>query len=84
VGAPRRRSPNLLAAATAARRQEAHAWALTGPGPNPLAECCTDALCLPGDTATVQEAHLAALHMLCRAFEAALHDRTSAVRRLAS
>jgi D-sedoheptulose 7-phosphate isomerase len=66
------RSPNMLAAAAEARRRGAHAWALTGPGPNPLAQCCTDAVCLPGDTATVQEAHLAALHMICRAVEAAL------------
>ena len=47
----------------------AEAWALTGPGPNPLAAACADAVCLPGDTATVQETHLAALHMLCRAVE---------------
>ena len=66
------RSPNLLAAARAARHCGADAWALTGAGPNPLARLCTDAVCLPGDTATVQECHLAAVHMLCRAVEAAL------------
>jgi len=66
------RSPNLLAAALAARRCDALAWALTGPGPNPLARMCHDAVCVPGDTATVQEAHLTAVHMLCRAVEAAL------------
>jgi D-sedoheptulose 7-phosphate isomerase len=66
------RSPNLLKAALAAREGGALAWALTGPGPNPLARLCTDAVCVPGDTATVQETHLAAVHMLCRAVEAAL------------
>ncbi|HEY0812653.1 MAG TPA: SIS domain-containing protein [Pseudonocardia sp.] len=66
------RSPNLLAAARAARRCGAEAWALTGAGPNPLARLCDDAVCIPGDTATVQETHLAAVHMLCRAVEAAL------------
>ncbi len=66
------RSPNLLSAALAARRCGAESWALTGPGPNPLAVLSTDAVCLPGDTATVQESHLTALHMVCRAMEIAL------------
>jgi D-sedoheptulose 7-phosphate isomerase len=65
------RSPNLLAAARAARHGRADVWALTGPGPNPLARLCDDAVCMPGDVATVQETHLAAVHMLCRAVEAA-------------
>jgi D-sedoheptulose 7-phosphate isomerase len=59
-----------VAAAAAARGVGADSWALTGPGPNPLALACDEAVCLPGDTATVQETHLAALHMLCRAVEA--------------
>jgi D-sedoheptulose 7-phosphate isomerase len=63
------RSPNLVEAAAAATAVGATSWALTGPGPNPLARACTDAVCLPGDTASVQEMHLAALHMLCRAVE---------------
>lgn len=66
------RSRNLITAARAARQCGADAWALTGPGPNPLARLCDDAVCIPGDTATVQEMHLAAVHMLCRAVEAAL------------
>lgn len=61
------RSPNLVAAAAAAEAVGALSWALTGPGPNPLARACAEAVCLPGDAATVQELHLAALHMLCRA-----------------
>ena len=76
------RSPNLLAAATAARSVGALSWALTGPGPNPLASISADAICLPGDTATVQETHLVALHMLCRAVECAINER-SAVERAA-
>ena len=66
------RSPNLLAAADAAASAGASRWAITGPGPNPLADACDEAVCLPGDTATVQECHLAALHMLCRAIEVAI------------
>jgi phosphoheptose isomerase len=66
------RSRNLLDAALAARQCGALTWALTGPGPNPLARMCADAVCVPGNSATVQETHLAAVHMLCRAIEAAL------------
>lgn len=66
------RSPNLVAAAAAAAGAGASRWAVTGPGPNPLADACEASLCLPGDTATVQECHLAALHMLCRAVDAAV------------
>ena len=68
------RSPNLVAAAEAAAAMGATSWALTGPGPNALARACTDAVCLPGDTASVQEMHLAALHMLCRAVERVVAD----------
>jgi D-sedoheptulose 7-phosphate isomerase len=66
------RSTNLLAAAAAARQADALCWALTGPAPNPLALACDDAICVPGHTATVQEAHLVAVHLVCKAFEAAL------------
>jgi len=68
------RSPNLVEAAQAATVMGATSWALTGPGPNPLSRACTDAVCLPGDTASVQEMHLAALHMLCRAVERVVAD----------
>lgn len=66
------RSRNLLRAARAGVRAGATVWALTGPAPNPLASHCAEAVCLPGDTANVQEGHLVAVHVLCRAFEAAL------------
>ena len=68
------RSANLVVAAEAAAVVGATSWAVTGPGPNPLAEACDAAVCLPGDTATVQELHLAALHMVCRALESALES----------
>jgi len=68
------RSENLVEAATAATSLGLTSWAVTGPGPNPLAAACTEAVCLPGDTATVQEMHLAALHMLCRAVERVVAD----------
>jgi D-sedoheptulose 7-phosphate isomerase len=74
------RSPNLIAAAHAAREVGALPWALTGPGPNPLARACSDAVCLPGDTPTVQEMHLVALHMLCRALEVGIETRSGVPR----
>jgi glycosyltransferase involved in cell wall biosynthesis/phosphoheptose isomerase len=78
------RSANVLAAATAARAAGMTSFALTGAGPNPLAELCDDAVCLAGPTAaTVQELHLVALHMLCCAIdrEVALHDGSDVARK---
>ncbi len=67
------RSPNLVAAAGAARHGGLDVWALTGPGPNPLAECADDALALLAPTtATVQELHLVAVHLLCAELDVAL------------
>ena len=72
------RSPNLVRAAAAARQGGLVAWALTGPPPNPLAAGCDEAVCVrlpgpvPAPTATVQEAHEVALHLICLAFDAAL------------
>lgn len=66
------RSPNLLAAAAAAAQIGVISWALTGSAPNPLADACDEAVCLPGSTGTVQESHLVTVHLLCLALEAAL------------
>ncbi|NUW32127.1 SIS domain-containing protein [Nonomuraea sp. SMC257] len=66
-------SPNVLAAAKAARECGMLAWALTGPAPNPLAGMCDEAVTVPAEeTATVQEVHLALIHLLCDAVEEAL------------
>jgi phosphoheptose isomerase len=69
------RSANVLRAASAARERGLTTWALTGPAPNPLAEACDEALCVNVPepvllTATVQEAHEVALHLICLAFDA--------------
>lgn len=64
------RSPNLLAAADTGHAAGLEVWAMTGPRPNPLALRAHDALCIAsGTTATVQEAHLVALHLLCETFD---------------
>lgn len=75
------RSKNLLAAARAARETGLSVWAMCGGAPNPLAELAESAMCIEAvDTATVQEVHLVAVHMLCEAFDAALpHDEAEAL-----
>lgn len=64
------RSINLLRAAEAGRRIGAATWALTGAAPNPLAFACDDAVTIDAEPANVQEAHLIALHAMCRTFDA--------------
>jgi phosphoheptose isomerase len=66
------RSVNLLRAAEAAHAAGATTWALTGAGPNPLADCCDDQIVLSGSSANVQEAQLVAVHSLCCAFDECL------------
>ncbi len=75
------RSANVLAAVDAAAEIGMRTWGLCGMAPNPLAERCDEAICLPGaTTATVQELHLVALHIVCGAVdrEVALRDAPAA------
>ena len=66
-------SRNVVAAAERGARSGLHVWAFTGPQPNPLAVHAHEALCVDARfTATVQELHLVALHVLCAAFDRAL------------
>jgi D-sedoheptulose 7-phosphate isomerase len=66
-------SRNVIAAAKAAEEIGMMAWALTGPTPNALAGVCARTLPVEAPTtATVQEVHLAAIHMICAAVDAAL------------
>ena len=67
------RSPNIVAAARRARECGITTLAITGPAPNPLAAASDDAVCIDSPwTATVQECHLVALHLVCAAFDAAV------------
>lgn len=64
------RSPNVVEAARRGRACGLTVWALTGPGPNELATAVHNALCVDADrTATVQELHLVALHVICEALD---------------
>ena len=66
-------SRNVLAAVEAARQRGMTTWGLTGRGPNPLAACCDDAVCVDAPaTATVQEIHQIVVHLLCAAFDVAV------------
>jgi D-sedoheptulose 7-phosphate isomerase len=66
-------SPNVLAAAEAARASRLLVWALTGPAPNDLAEAADDAIAVEAPrTATVQEVHQVAVHLLCAAVDEAV------------
>jgi D-sedoheptulose 7-phosphate isomerase len=67
------RSANVLRAVEAANRLGMMTWALTGPGPNPLADIADEAIACPGaDTATVQELHLVVIHLICAAVDRAV------------
>ncbi len=69
------RSPNVLAAVAAAEQRGLTTWALTGPGENPLALACDEAIRVESShTATVQEIHLVCVHLLCTAFDARLEQ----------
>jgi phosphoheptose isomerase len=75
------RSSNVLAAVDAANDRGMVTWALSGRPGNPLAERCDDALCVDSlHTATIQEIHLIAIHVLCAAVDQALASDTPALR----
>ena len=64
------RSPNVLRAAERGGSLGLEVWGLTGPGPNPLAARCQQALCVPApSTAAIQAVHLVAIHALCAAVD---------------
>ncbi|HST49937.1 D-sedoheptulose-7-phosphate isomerase [Jatrophihabitans sp.] len=70
------RSPNVLAAARRARECGLRTWAMTGPLPNPLGDAVEEVLPVrAASTATVQELHLLALHLVCEAMDAELARR---------
>ena len=64
------RSGNVLAAMDAAREGGLAVWVMTGPGPNAMADAADEALTVPAPaTATVQEVHQVALHLVCAAVD---------------
>jgi len=73
------RSPNVVQAARRGIEHGLQVWAFTGPRPNPLADVATECCAVEASyTATVQELHLVALHILCAGFDDALGVGTDA------
>ncbi|HWH34019.1 MAG TPA: SIS domain-containing protein [Acidimicrobiales bacterium] len=67
------RSPNVLAAVRAGTERGLRTWALTGRSPNPLVALADDAVSVDAPyTATVQEVHQVAVHLLCAAVDVAV------------
>lgn len=78
------KSRNLVHAVERARDYGLLTFAMTGAGPNTLANLCDDAVMVPSkQTAIVQEAHLVAVHLLCAAIEEALVVSTETASRRA-
>ncbi|MCW2914616.1 MAG: putative sugar isomerase [Actinomycetia bacterium] len=70
-------SRNVIAAAKIAAELGIETWALTGPGPNTLAGVCDEAVTVDAPfTATVQEVHLAVVHMLCTVVDEVVRERS--------
>lgn len=70
-------SANVIEAVRVAHRLGIRAWGLTGPAPNSLHRLCDEAIAVSGTTPIVQEVHLVAIHVLCRAVEAAVDRRAA-------
>jgi phosphoheptose isomerase len=67
------RSPNVLAAADAARACRMTVWGMTGRAPSALADRCDEVVAVDAvSTATIQEVHLVALHVVCGALDRAI------------
>jgi D-sedoheptulose 7-phosphate isomerase len=67
------RSENIVAAARRGQAAGMQVWSMTGPRPNPLAQHSTETCAVDAPyTATVQELHLVALHLLCAALDRTL------------
>jgi D-sedoheptulose 7-phosphate isomerase len=75
------RSPNMVAAAQRGGDLGLEVWSMTGPRPNPLADHSTQSCAVDAPyTATVQELHLVALHVLCAALDRTLDVGVSGTR----
>jgi D-sedoheptulose 7-phosphate isomerase len=75
----------VAVAASEAAGLGATTWALTGPAPNDVAAACGDAVRVDATVpTTVEEVHLAAVHIMCSALNCAVRDAVRAGQWLAS
>ncbi|HSP38481.1 MAG TPA: D-glycero-beta-D-manno-heptose 1-phosphate adenylyltransferase [Frankiaceae bacterium] len=78
------RSRSVIGAAEAARAIGMRTWALTGPAGSPLAAVSDEVVSIEAPhVATVQEAHLVAVHLICAAVDVALGVAPAEVTRTA-
>jgi D-sedoheptulose 7-phosphate isomerase len=76
------RSPNVVEAARRAAGVGVTTWAMTGAAPNPLAGAADEVLSVEAPmTATVQELHLVALHVICAGLDDELAEAAADLRR---
>lgn len=79
------RSLNVVAAARRASDAGLAVWALTGPRPNPLADVADEVLAVDAaSTATIQELHQVALHLVCAAFDRSVRLRGASAETVAT
>ncbi len=68
------RSPNIIAAARAAKQKAMKVLSLTGPGQSDLSNLADIAINAPGSsTQLIQEAHGVIIHILCTLLEDIVH-----------
>lgn len=67
------------AAAAAAADAGTKTWALTGQAPNAVARACAEAVCVDAvERTTIEEVHLAAIHIFCAAVNSAVRSEVRA------
>lgn len=72
------RSPNILRAIAAGRKNGLAIVGLTGSTGGEMAQCCDLCLCAPSDsTALIQQLHITAAHIICGLIEERLFPRVS-------
>jgi phosphoheptose isomerase len=72
----------VAAVATAAGEAGIKPWALTGQRPNTVAAACGEAVCVDAVAiSTIEEVHLAAIHIFCAAVNSATRDTVRADHR---
>ncbi|MFD6953258.1 phosphoheptose isomerase [Nocardiopsis sp. TSRI0078] len=73
-------SENVVAAAKAAHELGVTCWSMTGPGPSALESLSDETVAVPApSTSTVQEVHLALVHVFCAAVDRELAAREHGV-----
>ncbi|HVH45907.1 MAG TPA: SIS domain-containing protein [Labilithrix sp.] len=77
------KSPNVVAAVSAAREKKMHVIGLTGAKGTSFVDICDACIVVPStNTARIQEIHITVGHLLCEAVDALLHSTAGAASSL--